>query len=480
MKIHFIGIGGIAISGIANIYKQKGHKVQGSDVESSEITEELKKQGIKVFIGHKKENLRYQERHARVRRVHGSGRLLPNLVVYSEAVPQNNSELKEARRLKIECLSGAQVLAALSKDYFTIAVSGMHGKSTTASMIAQILIKAGFDPSFIIGTKPGWRLGKSKYLIIEADDYQAKFLHYYPDILVLTNIEEEHMDFFKNFQHIIKVFRQYTKQVKDYIVANKDNENVLKILNPKSEILNLKWFGKRTILSQAEGQIQNSKLQKIKKRPEIKFYSLKDKEASKVSKILRVPGKHNVSNALAALQTARLLKINDKVSFKALSEYKGVWRRFEISKFEICNLKFEIVSDYAHHPTEIEATLQAATEKFKNKKIWLVFQPHQYQRTFYLFSRFVKTFALAQKKFNVANLIITDIYTVEGRESQTIKNKVNSQKLVEAINKSWAIYLPQNQVLDYLAANLKGGEVIIIMGAGNVYKLAERFSTGLN
>ncbi|PIV47217.1 UDP-N-acetylmuramate--L-alanine ligase [bacterium (Candidatus Gribaldobacteria) CG02_land_8_20_14_3_00_41_15] len=432
MKIHFIGIGGIAISALANIYQQKRHTVAGSDAEASEITEELNKQGIKVFIGHKAANVTKNI----------------DLVIYSEAVPQNNPELKEARRLKIRCSSGAEALAELSRDYFTIAVSGMHGKSTTASMIAQILIKAGLDPTFVIGTKPGFRLGKGKYLVIEADDYQAKFLHYHPDILVLTNIEEEHMDFFKNFSHIKKVFTQYLRQVKNFIIANGDDTGVKKVL-----IFNFQF----SIF-----------------KPKINFYSLKDADAEKLKKILQVPGKHNISNALASLNTGRLLGINDKITLQALSEYKGVWRRFEEFPFKIKNLKLKIISDYAHHPTEIAATLQALAEKYPKQKKWVVFQPHQYQRTFYLFDNFVKTLRQAKNKYGINKLIITDIYTVEGRESQTIKQKVSSQKLVKAINKKWAVYQPEASLANYLKTNVGQWQVAAILGAGSVYKAADQ------
>jgi len=441
MKIHCIGIGGIAISALANIYQQKGHTVAGSDAEASEITEELKKQGIEFFIGHKTTNITKDI----------------DLLIYSEAVPQNNPELKEARRLKIRCLSGAEALAELSRDYFTIAVSGMHGKSTTASMIAGILIKAGLDPTFVIGTKPGWRVGKGKYLVIEADDYQAKFLHYHPDILVLTNIEEEHMDYFKNFQHIKKVFSKYIKQVKGSIVANKDDKNTLKIL-----ISNFKFLISKQIPS-PKSQI-----------PKIVFYSLKDKEAKELKKILQIPGKHNVSNALASLNTGRLLGINDKIALQALGEYKGVWRRFEEFPFKIKKLKLKIVSDYAHHPTEIQATLQALKEKYGNERIWVIFQPHQYQRTFYLFDKFVKTLRQAQSKFGVDKLIITDIYTVEGRESQAIKQKVNSQKLVKAINQEWTTYQPEHSLSDYLKTFAGQWQVVAILGAGSVYKVVNQ------
>ncbi|MCX6789693.1 MAG: UDP-N-acetylmuramate--L-alanine ligase [Candidatus Gribaldobacteria bacterium] len=423
MKIHCIGIGGIAISALANIYQQKGHKAQGSDTEASEITAELKKQGIRVFIGHKATNISKNI----------------DLVIYSEAVPKSNPELKEAQRLKIRCLSGAEALADLAKDYFLIAVSGMHGKSTTASMIAQVLIKAKLDPTFIIGTKPGWRVGKSKYLIIEADDYQSKFLHYHPDILALTNIEEEHMDWFENLDHIFKVFEQYVGQVKSCVIANRDNDNIVKVLE-KSKI-------------------------------KTKFYSLKDKEAGELKKILKVPGNHNVSNALAALNVARLLGINDKIALKALSEYKGVWRRFEefsLKSKEAGELK--IISDYAHHPTEIAATLQALAEKYPKQKKWVIFQPHQYQRTFYLFDKFVEILGQAQSKFGVEKLIITDIYTVEGRESQAIKQKVNSQKLAKAINQEWVVYQPESSLVDYLKTTAGQWQVATIMGAGSVYK----------
>ncbi len=428
MKIHFIGIGGIGISGIACIYKQKNWSVFGSDETQSEITDCLKEMGIKVFIGHKASNLPVDT----------------DLVIYSEAVPKTNPELLQAKKLKIKCFSGAQALAYLAKDYFLIAISGMHGKSTTASMIAQILIKAKLDPTFIIGTKPGWRLGKSKYLIIEADDYRAKFLNYYPDILVLTNIEEEHMDYFQNLNHIFEVFLKYVGQVKGYVIGNKDNSNVVKVLE--------------------KCKVQSAKCKVI-------LYSLKNKTAVELKKILKVPGEHNVSNALAALNVARSLGIDDKISFKALGEFKGVWRRFEESFLKIENCKLKIISDYAHHPTEIQATFQAIHEKYSHKKVFVVFQPHQYQRTFYLFNDFVKTFQQAKKKFGIKKVIITDIYSVPGRETQAIKKKTNSQKLIKAIDCKEVEYVEQSKVGDYIKKNIKEIDVLVIMGAGDIYKL---------
>jgi len=443
MKIHFIGIGGIGLSNLASLYLQQGHKIQGSDVKESEITKELREKGVKVFIGHKAKNVRKKT----------------DKVIYSEAVSEDNVELKNAKRFGIKCQSGAQALGEFSKNYFTIAVSGMHGKGTTASMIAQILQKAGLDPTFVIGTKPGSRLGKSRYLVLEADEYKAKFLNYHPNTLVLTNVDREHLDFFKTFNNILKVFSQYLNQVKDLIIANGDDKNIDKILKSRK--------GKKKV--------------KVK----IKRYSLKQKEAKNIKKILKIPGIHNVSNALAALTIARALKIPDNVSFKALSEYKGSWRRFEEKDLKIEKegarrrregggsgvVKLKIISDYAHHPTEIEATLKAAREKFPKRKIWCCFQPHQYQRTFYLFRDFVDVF----KKAPVDKLIITDIYDVAGREDKNIKKKVSPQKLVEAIKKPYALYLPKNKIVDYLKKNIKNKEVVIIMGAGDIYKLIDQF-----
>jgi UDP-N-acetylmuramate--alanine ligase len=201
------------------------------------------------------------------------------------------------------------------------------------------------------------------------------------------------------------------------------------------------------------------------------FQSSNLKENKKLKTILSVPGEHNISNALIALTIARILKISDKVSYKALSTYKGAWRRFEESKLKIGDFKLKIISDYAHHPTEIKVTLKAIREKFPQKEIWCVFQPHQYQRTFYLFKDFVKTFKQAIDKSKINKIIITDIYDVAGREKKNIKNKINSEKLIKEINNPLAIYLPKDKIRNYIKKNTKGKEIIIIMGAGDIYRV---------
>jgi len=431
MKIHFVGIGGIGVSALAKYYLEKGCRISGSDLVSSEITDSLKKLGAKIFTGkHKTKNL---PKNA-------------NLVIYSPAVKPNNPELKEAKKLKIKCQSYPEALGELTKKYFTIAIAGSHGKSTVAAMTGLLLEKAGLDPTVILGTKlkefgsSNCRVGKSKYLVIEADEHLASFLNYWPKIIVLTTIEADHLDFYKNLKNYVLAYKKFISQLpkSGILIANKDDKNIQKL---KSQI------------SKLHLKTQN--------------YSLKQLEAKKIKKILKIPGKFNISNALAALTVTRVLKIPDKISFKALSEYKGSWRRFEITK-TLYPKPYTLISDYAHHPTQIKVTLEAAREKFPRKEIWCIFQPHQYQRTYYLFKDFVKVFKAAP----VDKLIITDIYDVAGRETSKIKKKVSSEKLVKKISKNKVIYLKKEEILDYLKKNLRGGEVIMIMGAGDIYNLS--------
>jgi UDP-N-acetylmuramate--alanine ligase len=418
-KIHFIGIGGIGVSALAKYYLEKGVSVSGSDLVSSKIIDALK--GAEIYIGeHKASNLAEDV----------------DLVIHSPAVPSDNPELEEAKMLGIEVKSYPQALGDLTRDYFTIAVTGTHGKSTTSAMLGVIMVEAGLDPTVIIGTKvkefqnSNCRVGKSKYLVIEACEYEASFLNYWPQIIVITNIEEEHLDYYKNLDNILKAFKEFISHLpaEGKLVVNGDDENIKKI-------------------SEAKG------------------YSLNQEETGKIK--LNVPGQHNIYNALAALTVARILKIPDKVSFKALANYQGVWRRFDIKE---CSRGISVVNDYAHHPTEIKATLEAAKQTFPNRKIWAVFQPHQYQRTHYLFDDFVKVLSEAP----VDKLIITDIYDVAGREEEDIKDSVSSQKLAEEVNS--AEYIGSiEEVADYLNKNVGKEEVIIIMGAGNIYKLSDYF-----
>jgi UDP-N-acetylmuramate--alanine ligase len=430
MNFYFIGIGGIGVSALARYFLLKGNNVIGSDIFQSEITDDLEKLGAKIIVGKHKENKFVESADA---------------VIFSPAIPKNNPELMQAKKIGIPCESYPQALGRITKDHFTIAISGTHGKSTTTAMIGLLLEKAGFDPTVIVGTRlkefgnSNCRVGNSKYLVIEADEHYASFLNYSPKIIVLTNIDLDHLDFYKNLNNIIKTYRQYFNLLPDngFLVINKDDKNTI----------------------EAVSGIDNSKF-------ELKEFSLYQKEAEKIKKVLKIPGEHNVLNALAALTVGRILGISDKIILKSLGNYKGSWRRFEIK--EIYKPKrITLVSDYAHHPREIEATIKAAREKYKERKIWCVFQPHQYQRTYYLFDEFVDLF----KRINVDRFIITDIYDVAGREDDKIKRVVSSKKIVNKVNKKFTFYVPNGKIIKYLEENLPNKSVLLIMGAGDIYKL---------
>ncbi len=410
MKIHFIGIGGIGVSALAQYYLEKGWQMSGSDLAASEITEFFLKKGVKVFIGQKSENI-------------SAG---IDLVIHSPAVKPENPEYAAAKKMGIKTQSYPEALGELTLQYKTIAISGSHGKSTTTAMTALVLIKAGIDPTVIVGTKlaefgnTNFRMGKSEWLVIEACEYDGSFLNYQPQIAVITNVDKEHLDYFKTFANVKKAFRDFVKKL------------------PK------------------DGHLIESK-----------NYSVNGADGKKLKKLLKVPGAHNVSNALSALAVARILGVKDVVSFKALAEFKGTWRRFETKQSN----GITVISDYGHHPTEVMATLKAAREKFGRQKIWCIFQPHQHQRTYYLFKDFVKLF----KTVKIDQIIITDIYDVAGRETKTINQKVDSQLLVKKVTKKNVQYMPMDKAEKFVKENIKSGEVLIIMGAGDVYKLFDKF-----
>lgn len=434
MRVYFIGIGGIGVSALAKYYLDHGHEIFGSDLASSEITDDLKRRGAKIFIGDQKpSNIPSKT----------------DLVIFSPAVNSKNPEFAEAKRLRIKLWSYPEALGDLAKSHYTIAITGTHGKSTTTCMLGLLMQEAGLDPTVIVGTKlkefgnSNYRGGRSKYLVIEACEHFESFLNYWPQIIVLTNIEADHLDYYKNISGVRRGFRKFISHLdkKGLLVANKDDKNVVELLKKIKSPLN--------------------------------YYSLRQPDAKKVKKFLKVPGSHNISNALAALTVARFLKIPDGKSFKALSLFGGSWRRFEEKDIKIKDEKYRVVSDYGHHPTEVAVTLKAVNEKYPKYPIWCIFQPHQYQRTYYLFKNFVKVF----KKASVKKIIIVDIYDVAGREEGKIKKKVSSEKLVRAIKRKEAVYVPTIlEAEKYLNENLTGKEIIVVMGAGDIYNLFLRLS----
>lgn len=424
MHIHFIGIGGIGVSALARHFLLNGDKVTGSDLTDSEIIQSLIKEGAKVSIGHSKDNM---DKNI-------------DKVIFSPAIPKDNPERKEADRLGLICQSYPQALGELTKDYFTIAISGTHGKSTTTSMAGLMMDKAGLDPTVIVGTKltefnnSNYKKGDSKYLLIEADEWQGSLLNYSPDIAILTNLELEHLDYYKDLDSLVATFQDYLKNIK---------ENGKVILN---------------------GEDQN--LKKLKTDTETYKFSKKEKIADKVKRVLKVPGDHNLENGLAVFKLGKVLGLNEETILTGLSLFKGTWRRFEQKEIRIKGISHQLILDYAHHPTELRAVLEACREKFPKKEIWALFQPHQYQRSLHLKDDFKEIF----NHHPVDKLFITDIYSVPGREKEKIKKKINSKKLTK---KTKASYLPGDldDLSQFLSDNLQGDELIVIIGAGDIYKL---------
>ncbi len=421
LNIHFIGIGGIGLSSLARFYCSEGHLVSGSDENEVEDLETL---GVKIYRGHDKDNIAPET----------------NMVVYSSAILKNNPELEEAARRDLEIFSYPQALGELTKKYRTIAVSGTHGKSTTTSMLALVMVEAGLDPTVIVGTKlkefnnSNFRKGGSEYLVIEADEFKAALLNYYPEIAVITNIEEDHLDYYKDLDEIIFTFQKYVKE------------------NLKGGILIL------------NGDDINSQRVKGVAQGKVIDYSPKDDFVK-----LSVPGKHNIYNALAVMKVAKELSIPEEVAREGLKKFKGTWRRFE-EKEIISNkkIRFNLINDYAHHPTEIRATIQAVKEKYYNRRIVIVFQPHQYERTYRLFDGFVESLS----SFQVDKLLIPDIYTVKGRESEEVMKSVSSDKLAERIPE--AIYSGNiEQTIELINELLQEDDILVIMGAGDIYKIED-------
>lgn len=421
-RAHFIGIGGIGISSLARWFLAQNWIITGSDAVKNAITQDLVKDGIKVKIGHKTTNLPKNT----------------DLVVYSAAIPAENPELKAAKALGVKQLKYPEALGVLTKQYKTIAIAGSHGKSSTTAMVSSILIKAGMDPTVIIGTKlNGWnfRAGKSEWLVIEADEYKGAFWNYKPYAAIVTNIDLEHIDFYKNLSAVKNSFVKFLNSVSPdgCMVLNGDNPNSVSII-PRI------------------------------KRGNIIVFSAGDKKIiEKIKKIIKVPGRHNVENALAAWQLTKALGIKENIIEKSISEYKGIWRRIEYKGLTPKGIK--VYDDYAHHPTEIRATLQALREKFPKSKIVCVLQPHQNKRLVSLYRDFINSFADADY------VLLPDVYNPKGRDE--VSQNINSKSLAKDINKLFTDKARWIQDLKNIKKEISKlplikGDIIVMMGAGDI------------
>ncbi len=420
-KVHFIGIGGIGISAIARMFLLEGKKVSGSDVSESKVTKELRDLGADIKIGHSAKNLPQNI----------------DFVIYTIAINKDNPELMEAQKNKMACLTYPQSLREISKNKFTIAVSGTHGKTTTTAMIAKIMMDAGLDPTVIVGSflkgyESNFIAGKSNYLVVEACEYRKSFLNIKPTIAVITNIDNDHLDFYKDIKDIQNAFKEFISQIekKGHVITNIKNKTVFPVLkNTKANIINSEVFFDK----------------KLK---------------------LKIPGEHNKKNASLVFAVADILGINKDKVRKSLEDFSGTWRRFEY-KGKTKNGAL-VYDDYGHHPTEIKATLSGAREFFGKKKIFVVFQPHLYSRTKILLNDFAKAFKDADE------VLLTPIYAAREKFDPTITSEI----LAKRIKNTKALFFNNfSEIEFYLSKKLKKGNVLITVGAGDVYKMGGNILT---
>jgi len=445
-KIHFIGIGGISMSGLAHILLEAGYSITGSDIKNSHIIEKLIKEGAKINIPHDETS------------VNGA-----DLVVYTAAVHDDNIEFKKAKQLNIPIIDRATLLGIIMKKYkYSIAVAGSHGKTTTTSLISVLLDDAGFDPTVLIGGEVdviggNVKVGHSEYFVTEACEYTDSFLKFYPYIAVILNVDSDHLDYFKNIENIKQSFTQFANLVPPdgFIIACNDDENTLCVL--KGVDKNIITYG---IEKDSDWKAENITFDN-NGCPSFSAY-YKGKFAADIK--LSIVGKHNVYNALATLAVGNILGININETSKYLTKFKGTHRRFE--QKGIIN-KITIVDDYAHHPTEIKATL-ASAKNFPHKRIIAVFQPHTYSRTKSLLYDFAESFDNADK------IVITDIYAARENDTGIVSSK-DLADLIRLRGKDVIYIKDLPDVLEYLKSNAKEGDLILTIGAGNVYEIGEQF-----
>ena len=441
--IHFIGIGGISMSGLAEIMLENGFLVSGSDREGSTITEKLQKNGATIYIGHNKDNI--------------SG---ADLVVHTAAVHEDNPEMAEALKSGVRRIDRAEFLGAVMKEYkYSIGVAGTHGKTTTTSILAHALINAEKDPTISIGGEldiigGNIKAGKSQYFLTEACEYTNSFLKFFPNIAVITNIEEDHLDFFKGIEDIRNSFRNYALLTNPdgYVVAWGEDPEIIKTLEGTD--CNVIYYG----LSD-KFDIYASNIKYNSGFPEFDVMK-KGEILCHIS--LNVPGKHNILNTLAAIAVCDIYNIDLEKAARGIEKFHGTHRRFE-KKGTVNGA--DVIADYAHHPTEIRATLSTA-KTFGKNKIWCVFQPHTYTRTRTLWQDFLTCFE------DTDHLILTDIYAAR----EAFDGVTTSEKLAGEIKNTDAFYIKEfEDIKKYLEENVSTDDMVFVMGAGNIINLAEMF-----
>lgn len=442
--VHFIGIGGISMSGLAEILNKYGYKVTGSDSKQSDTTDKLKSHGIDVIIGQKKENIKGAD-----------------LIVYTDAISLDNEELAQAIKTKVDLIDRASFLGALMENYkVSIAISGTHGKTTTTSMVAEIIKNLPTEPTIIVGGKlddinGNVLVGKEEMILTEACEYKANVLKYFPTTALVLNIDEDHLDYFDNIDHIINTFKGYGDNLgkDDKLILNIDDENTRSLLErDNTQIITI------AVDRYADYRAKNIAFNDLG-YPQYDLY-YKDKYIDKV--LLSIMGVHNVYNSLGAIAAAHENNISFKEAIDGIHNYHGVHRRLEYKG----NYKGALVmDDYAHHPTEIKASLNALRKGCK-KNLYCIFQPHTYTRTKLLLDSFSKSFS--QTDYT----IITDIYAAREKDY----GDIHSKTLVDAINNNGdsAFYMETfDEIVKFLQDNLRPNDMVVTMGAGDVYKIGQ-------
>ncbi len=451
-KIHFVGIGGIGMSGIAEVLLNLGFTISGSDLKATPVTERLAGLGARIFDGHEAKNVRDAQ-----------------VVVVSSAVPKSNPEVAEAGRLGTPVIPRAEMLAELMRLKFCVTVAGSHGKTTTTSMIAVMLADAGLDPTAVIGGRldafgSSARLGKSELMVVEADESDRSFLYLYPDIAVVTNIDREHLDHYRDLEEIASTFASFMDKVPFYgaVIACADApwRAPLEMVLPRL---------RRRVVTYGIEPGATLRAEDIESGPDGSEFSVRLKEKILGRFAVSVPGRHNIQNALASVAVGLELGLDEARIRRGLEQFRGADRRFQL-KADIDGIR--IFDDYGHHPTEIRATLDAA-RLTGARRIWAIFQPHRYTRTKFLMDDFAGCFE------NCSRVDVLDIYPA----SEPPIPGVTSEKLVERMRELGfdcvRYAASERQVMDEVLTQARAGDLILTIGAGSVWKIGEALAAVL-
>lgn len=450
-KLHFVGIGGIGMSGIAEILLDQKFRVTGSDRAASDNTERMEQLGARVYIGH------------------AAGNVEPDVdvLVYSSAVPPDNPELIEAARRNIPTIRRAEMLAEVMRLKYGIGVAGTHGKTTTTSMISLVLLEGGVDPTVIVGGRlhglagSNARLGKGEFIVVEADEFDRSFLSITPTIAVLTTLETDHLDCYRDLDDIKGAFIQFAGKVPFYgFVVLCLDEPALQEIMPRIK--------KKIITYGLNGQADLQAVDLVHRQNTTRFLVVREgKDLGEIT--LQLPGKHNVQNALAAVAVGLQLGIPFARVKAGVEKFTGVFRRWEV-KAEVGDIT--VIDDYAHHPTEIKATLAGAKAGWR-RRVVCVFQPHLYSRTRDFYEEFGRSF------FNADVLVVTDVYPAREEPIQGINGELIANAAKQFGHKQ-VHYLPDKKgVPAFLLEIVRPGDMIITVGAGDIWRFGEQFITQL-